>query len=142
MESNQLTILLAFWNDALDSIAASKIQRWEVIKWTVTANVALAAASAGFKSSPIGFVLLCVLIAMMGIVLLEHYNDRMTRVRWRLQKLNAHIADNVIDMNRIADVDYLVDKPRNYDREELLIFRCAIACSVFPALAVLFIGRA
>ena len=58
-------------------VAAGKVQRWEVVKWAVTANFALATASVALRTGGL-FFLFSVLVAMAGGALVYHYNRRMT----------------------------------------------------------------
>lgn len=58
-------------------MAAGKVQRWEVTKWAVTANVALAAASAATGEFHVMFFALAVFIAATACLLL-----------WQLQSQN------------------------------------------------------
>jgi hypothetical protein len=86
-------------------IAAGKAQRWEVLKWTVTVNLALATASIALRRSTDGstttsggFLSLAFFVAVIGALLILYYNDRMTKAR------NESV--------RIAE--YLIGKGLNY----------------------------
>lgn len=75
------------------------------------------------------------LIAVFGIILLEHYNRRMTRARGAGGKYHDYLARHAIDVRKISGVPR-VEKGPDYDLEELVIFRVVILGSVFPALLV------
>jgi hypothetical protein len=48
----QFQILLGILDDRRRLIAALKLQRWGVVKWAVTVNVALTAAAFAFRHKP------------------------------------------------------------------------------------------
>jgi hypothetical protein len=134
MTREELDVVLRFWDDSRALIAAGKIQRWEVMKWAVTLNVALATASAGLNTFQIGFVFFSALIALMGIILTNEYNRRMTRARERLRNFNQYLKQNVIDVNAIGQAEFDKKKTPDYDADELRICRSAIVFSIGPSL--------
>jgi hypothetical protein len=123
------------FDDRRALIAAGKLQRWEVVKWAVTANFALGAVSAGIQKGLHGlFFVFSVGIAIIAIVLLWHYNSRMTRVRGSLGSINAFLRDNVIDINKVGNADFVRTKGSEYDREEMLMFYGASVLLILPRL--------
>jgi hypothetical protein len=64
-------------------IAAGKNQRWDVVKWTVTVNVALAAASIAVKQQVVsaGFCIFAFVIAVAACLLVFEITRRMTATR-------------------------------------------------------------
>ena len=134
-DREELNVVLHFSDDARNLIAAGKIQRWEVVKWSVTVNVALAATSGASGKGQ--FLIFCVAVAItvFGLVLLFHYNSRMTKNRTTLRNLYKHFQDTVTDINKIAGATYDRHKNTAYDSQELWIFCIAIGLSVLPALA-------
>lgn len=73
-------------------IAAGKLERWEVVKWLVTVNVTLSAASVAIKQADCTidrtFLALAAITAFIGCLLLAHINRRMTgarRAAWHLE---------------------------------------------------------
>jgi hypothetical protein len=68
-------------DDDRSLIAAGKTQRWEVLKWAVTVNVAIAALLSAHRGAGGALVFLAFFIAAIGIALIQHYNSRMTAAR-------------------------------------------------------------
>ena len=62
-------------------IAAGKVQRWDVVKWTTAVNLALATASVSIGTGGGLFFLSAVFVALAGGALVYHYNRRMTGAR-------------------------------------------------------------
>ena len=128
-----LDVIFHYSNDARALIAAGKIQRWEVVKWSVAVNVALAAASFASGKAQVFMFCAAMAIAVFGLILLFHYNLRMTQARERLTNLYKHLS-TVTDINEIGGATYDRKKERAYDFTELLIFSLAIGLSAIPAL--------
>jgi hypothetical protein len=84
IEHEELKVIYSALDDQRRLIAAGKVQRWDVVKWGVTINVALAAATAAipfegaFDLFP--FVL-AVLVALVSWLLVLHCNRRTTGAR-------------------------------------------------------------
>src|SRR5262245_21877900 len=95
-------------------IAAGKVQRWEVLKWVTTVNIALATASAVISREGTvlvwQFFLATVVMAVVGLLLLWHYNNRITGARGYGGRL--------------------------YDWQELSIFSFVILLSMVPAFLI------
>jgi hypothetical protein len=72
----QYKVLEAWHSDSRALIAAGKVQRWEVVKWAVTANVALAAvgANANFAHARGQLFGFAVLMTLIGAALGGHTN--------------------------------------------------------------------
>jgi hypothetical protein len=66
-------------------IAAGKVQRWDVVKWTIAVNLALATASVSIRTDGAGIIIVVftVLVALGGGALVYHYNRRITGARRR-----------------------------------------------------------
>jgi hypothetical protein len=82
--SESLQLALIYLQDTQRIIAAGKVQRWEVLKWAVTVNLAFAAAGAATKIGAwplFGLFSFCVLVAITSMFLLNHYNNRITGAR-------------------------------------------------------------
>jgi len=87
-------------------IAACKVQRWDVVKWTVAVNLALATASVGIGTAGAGIIIVVftVLVALGGWVLVRHYNRRVTGARRDADKIVAYFRDDGIDLSKIIPV--------------------------------------
>jgi hypothetical protein len=118
-------------------IAAGKVQRWDVVKWTIAFNLALATASVSIGTAGAGIIIVVftVLVALGGWVLVRHYNRRVTGARRDADKIVAYFRDAGIDLSKIIPVAQNgADPPEMYDTEELYIFGSIIALSILPAL--------
>jgi hypothetical protein len=133
----EIGILLQLREDTSNLIAAGKVQRWEVVKWVLAVNVALATASVApvFNSGGRFFIFLFALaISGFGSWLLSHYNSRMTAARKRLQALNTYIQKHVTDINAIGAGEWDKSKDEDYDWQEIHIFNWAVWLSLVPPL--------
>jgi hypothetical protein len=127
-------------------IAAGKLQRWDVVKWTVGANLALATASASIARGAGAIIFLfTVLVAAAGWGLVYHYNRRITGARRDSDKVTAYLKEAGVDLSKILPVQ-LPEQVRvrtlpMRDAEELYIFGYVIVGSILPALfAWLFVA--
>ena len=126
-------------DDDRSLIAAGKTQRWEVLKWAVTANVAIAALLSAHGGARGALVFLAFFIAAIGIALIEHYNSRMTAAR--------NEADGILSLFNRSGINLDLIQPswrdyqnhsdlKYYDWQELYAFRYAIGGSAFLPLLV------
>jgi hypothetical protein len=119
-------------------IAAGKVQRWDVVKWTTAFNLALAAASASIGKPGAGVIIFffTVAVAVAGGYLVSHYNRRITGAREDAKKVTAYFREEGIDLSQIIPEDKArADRaPEWYDAEELSVFAYIIAFSILPAL--------
>jgi hypothetical protein len=140
----ELKVIYSALDDCRRLIAAGKVQRWDVVKWGVTVNVALATAAALIKFSvvfsSISFAI-AVLVAFVSWQLVSHYNDRVTGAR----NSSIHLVDQMrgkgIDYNTITGMNVASDYStgRNYDKEELQRFKLILFSSpILPLLVALF----
>jgi hypothetical protein len=119
-------------------IAAGKIQRWDVVKWAVTTNLALATASILLRSAHAGgmFFFFSLLVAAAGATLVYHYNRRMTGARDNATTIQNYLKDNKVDLSAIEEqpsADRATRSTSEYDLEELYIFNFIIGGSVLPS---------
>jgi hypothetical protein len=139
ISKEQLDVVRVF-DDMRAMIAAAKVQRWEVLKWAATLNIALAAAAAGFKRSPAAFFMIAVIIAVFGVGLIFYYNRRLTLTRARLPLLHKFLKDNVIDLKETVGLEYGMVKRSDYDKDELHLFALIVGFSVLPSFLILVSG--
>jgi hypothetical protein len=129
--SSRTTIYSAL-DDCRRLIAAGKVQRWDVVKWGVTVNVALATAAAviefnvAFSSISFG---IAVLVAFVSWQLVSHYNVRVTGARNTSIRLVVQMKGKGIDYNSITDTNVASDYSNglDYDKEELRRFKRVFA---------------
>jgi hypothetical protein len=137
MQDRDFAIASLLLQDQQRLIAAGKVQRWDVVKWTVAFNLALATASVSIGTAGAGIIIVVfsVLVALGGWVLVRHYNRRVTGARRDADKIVAYFRDAGIDLSKIIPVAQNgADPPEMYDTEELYIFGSIIALSILPAL--------
>jgi hypothetical protein len=103
-DEEERKVIYSALDDCRRLIAAGKVQRWDVVKWGVTVNVALATAAALIKSnvafSSILFAI-AVLVAIVSWQLVSHYNIRVTRARNDAKYLVERLRDKGIDYDSI-----------------------------------------
>jgi hypothetical protein len=126
-------------DDHRSLIAAGKAQRWEVLKWTVTVNAAIAALLAARGGVGGVLVVLAFIIAGVGILLVWHYNSRMTKARDEANSILSLLHRSGVDLDSIQPSwrDYQNNPDlKTYDWQELYIFCYVIGGSAFlPLLA-------
>jgi len=120
-------------------IAAGKVQRWEVMKWAVSVNLALAIASSLATTSKWLLFGFCVLVASASIFLLHHYNNRVTKVREATNEIMKRLSEEYPDIEKFTGMGRYPTNPdefKNYDKEEMTLFSFIIGLSVAPAFFV------
>ena len=136
MTDKEFAVACLLLQDQQRLIAAGKVQRWDFVKWTVTVNLAFAAASLGIAEGAGGlFFLFTILVAAAGGGLVYHYNKRMTGARADSDRATAYFRESEIDLSKIIPVvPTRGDRtPAMYDSEELYIFGYIIVGSILPA---------
>jgi hypothetical protein len=129
----------AFLEDNRRMIAAGKLQRWDVVKWTVTVNIALATAAVALqdtRGAGMQLLALAVIVAGIGLGLMLYYNLRLTRTRIDSLKPEGYLAEQhgvnfaTFSKKPTRPIDWL------YDREELAVFALILTMSVVPICLV------
>jgi hypothetical protein len=126
-------------------IAAGKVQRWDVVKWTIAVNLALATASVSIGTDGAGIIIVVftVLVALGGGALVYHYNRRITGARRDADTVTAYFREAGIDFSKIVPVRSAIpQRPFLYDAEELSIFGSIIVLSILPALLAWLVSMA
>ena len=126
--------------DAQRLIAAGKVQRWDVLKWTMTVNLALAGAAATLATGAKGFLFfLTIVAAVIGGFLVWHYNKRMTGARHTAQHIIDYLRQNKIAIQSIQGGQAAIF-PNNsgdeHDKEELRVFLFGVGVSILPAFVI------
>jgi len=121
-------------------IAASRLQRWDVTKWGVTVNLALATASASVTSSRGLLTFFCLLVALLGIGLIHYYNGRIAVAREASRASLGFISRGGVDLKAITGTDQDVAAVVTYDLQALFVFGGILAFSVVPSFLVWVIG--
>jgi hypothetical protein len=140
MTPDEFKIACLYLEDCQRLIAAGKVQRWEVVKWAVTTNLALATASILpiIRLAHFGWLILIfsVLVAAAGGYLVFHFNRRMTGARDNATRVKTYLSDNKVDLSSLEEPpskDRASRTPSMYDAEELYIFGYVIAGSMIPS---------
>jgi len=121
-------------------IGASRLQRWDVTKWGVTVNLALATASASVTESRGLLTIFCLCVAILGIGLIHYYNGRISVARENARSSLVFMQSAGVDLRAITgrDTDHTV--PVTYDFLALVVFGGILGASVIPAFLVWIIG--
>ena len=148
----ELKIIYSALDDCRRLIAAGKVQRWDVVKWGVTVNVALATAAAAIKfkgafnlfglAVPFSLIpfLLAVLVAFTSWLLVLHYNRRATGARTTATHLVCQMKRKGIDYDSILGTNVASEysKGSEYDSQELNLFTVILILSVLLPLLFAF----
>ena len=122
-------------------IAAGKLQRWDVVKWVLTANSALLAAAVALRDTPWPFhalfFFLTIVIAGVGHNLVAHYNTRMTGAREAGWFIETHMTARFGFDVRSVTHQPTAKPASDYDYKELYWFRWVITLSPTPTLGIL-----
>ena len=144
VEEKQMGLAIGILEDCRRQIAAYKGQRWDVVKWGVTVNLALAvaAAASGSDEARLFLLLLSCAVALGGWILVRHYNSRMTGARQQAVGVIEWLRQKSIDYDSItgesSNAGYAGGE--NYDRQELKIFAWILGASTLLVLISLFVG--
>jgi Ethanolamine utilization protein EutJ (predicted chaperonin) len=133
LTSSAEQLLLVLHADCRALIGALKVQRWDATKWAVTVNFALATVSIVLGDAKWVALVMAIAVAVFGLYLVWHYNERVTLVRKNLKKLNDYLRENIFDFNAEVGLSFGVEKSRDYDMQELMVFYAAIILSALPS---------
>ena len=146
MQDQDFAIASLLLQDQQRLIAAGKVQRWDVVKWTIAVNLALGTASASIGKPGAGVIIVffTVLVAAAGAYLVSHYNWRITGAKDGSDKVTTYFREAGIDLSKIIPVDQArADRASAwYDAEELSIFGSIIVLSILPALLAWLVSMA
>ena len=152
-DEEELKVIYSALDDCRRLIAAGKVQRWDVVKWGVTVNVALATATAAIPfegafdllGSAVPFSLipfgLAVVVALVSWRLVLHYNRRTTGARNDATRLVCQMKKKGIDYDSIIGTSVASEysKGFEYDKQELNLFTLILIVSVLlPLLPAIF----
>jgi hypothetical protein len=144
MNQDEFAVASAILEDGRKVIAAGKNQRWDVVKWGVTVNIALTTASlALFEDHPsaAGWLFcLAVIVALIGEGLVLHFNNRLKNARNDTVVPEQYLIQNGIDISAITGkepttVDWL------YDKEELGLFTITLIATAVPTFLIFLFGK-
>jgi uncharacterized membrane protein len=83
VEEKEVGLAVGILEDCRRYIAAHKIQRWEILKWGVSVNVALAVAAAvpALKGARLLLLVFGCAVSTVSCLLISYYNKRMAGMR-------------------------------------------------------------
>ena len=130
----EFQVITSAMDDCRRQIAAGKVQRWDVVKWGVAVNTALATVAV-LRQRSIAPFLFALAVAVASGLLVWHYNKRMTGARRGSDQVTAYFHEAGIDLSKIIPVEEARGDrtPGMYDAEELYIFGYIIGGSILPA---------
>jgi hypothetical protein len=137
-EDDEVRFALGVFDDHRRLIAAGKTHRWDIVKWAVTVNIALAGASVTLKhqdenATGLFFFLTLGVVALCGWLLAE-ITRRMTAARNDTLAPEKYLSERGIDIAGITGRAPRREKyPWYYDEEELLIYGSILVASIAPA---------
>jgi hypothetical protein len=143
-DEEELKVIYSALDDCRRRIAAGKVQRWDVVKWGVTLNVALATATTLIPySGAFSFIpfLLAVPVAFISWLLVLHYNKRTTGARNDATHLVCQVKKKGIDYDSILSTNVASEysKGSEYDKQELNLFTVILIGSMLlPLLPAIF----
>jgi hypothetical protein len=137
-----LRIMMSRLDDDRRLIAAGKVQRWEIFKWTVALNLGLAAAFAYKENArePLWpYLIFAAVVTAYGVILFWYINRRLTRTRTEGNALSAYLEKvHRVDVERIIKEAPAADN--EYDWQELRILLTLMLLSLSPlVMAVSFL---
>ena len=118
-DQEEIRFALGVLDDYRRLIAAGKTQRWDVVKWAVTINTALTAASIALwqqqsrDPGPAGrsLLLLAYVVAVIAALLVLEVNRGMTCTRRGSRKPEKFLCERRIDVSKITESDPNIDPP-------------------------------
>jgi hypothetical protein len=139
-EDEDIRFALGVIDDNQRLVAAGKAYRWDVVKWAVTLNVALAGASTALRqqhtaSGP--FLLFAIGVAAGAIWLVYEVNRRMTITRNDGVAPEQYLIEHHnIDVKGITGKEPVTEFSWAHDRSEIWTYYAVVVASVLPTFIV------
>jgi hypothetical protein len=122
-------------------IAVYKTQRWDVVKWGVSVNLALAVAAAipALAEIQIYLLVLSCGVAAASWLLVLHYNRRVTGIRNQVVTIIAWMKERGVGYDSIVsqNTKNAYSRGEDYDFQELILFMGILAVSPILVLSSL-----
>jgi len=136
-EDDEIRFALGVLDDHRRLIAAGKTQRWDIVKWAVTVNIALAGASVTLKHQD-GNATWLFLSLTLGVValcgwLMAEITRRMTAARNDSRTPEKFLLERGISIAKVTGKASPEKYKWTYDEEELLIYGSILVASIAPA---------
>lgn len=139
MNDRQFAIASLLMQENLRGIAAGKVQRWEVVKWAVTVNLAVTAAlasSANLHKWSLLFSIFAGAVSLTSVYLLSHYNRRTTGYRKMFDVICDRLVADGIKIDSFVGQSIHHPKGRLHDWQELSAHAATIIISSSPVFLV------
>jgi hypothetical protein len=137
-QDEEIRFALGVIDDHRRLIAAGKTHRWDIVKWTVTINVALAAASIALKQQHASvewlFCLLALGVVVLSGLLMWEITRRMTATRNASLAPEKYLIEHGIDVFAITKEKPPEQYQMSYDKKELQKYTLILLASAVPAL--------
>jgi hypothetical protein len=143
-EEDEIRFALGVLDDHRRLIAAGKTHRWDIVKWAVTINIALAGASVTLKQQEGNakglFCLLAFVVVILSALLMWEINRRMTATRNASLVPVKYLIKKNVDVVSVMGEEPPKQYEMNYDQEELRIYGLILLVSAFPAWLLWLVG--
>jgi hypothetical protein len=110
VDDKEFQVVVSALDDCRRLITAGKVQRWDVFKWGVTVNIGFAAAAAALRHNMLLFGL-AVAVAIASLLLIGHYNKRVTGARETATTLIDRLKFFAINYDAITQAKRARTKP-------------------------------
>jgi hypothetical protein len=136
MTEDQFKFAMASLEDNRRLIAAGKSQRWDVIKWAIALNVALATASTAIPqpTAALTIFVFTMINSLIAEMLVFYYTKRVTGARNNSVTVYNYLTRNNIDCAEISGKDTMTDRDWRHDFGELMLFGSILLLSSVPSL--------
>jgi hypothetical protein len=134
-EDDEIRFALSVLDDHRRIIAAGKTHRWDIVKWAVTVNIALAGASVtqqGRNAKEL-FFWLALGLFVLSVCLMWEITRRMTAARNDSLAPAKYLSEHGIDVVRVTGKASPQTYEMNYDKQEAGMYVLILLASAAPA---------
>jgi hypothetical protein len=136
-QDDEIRFALGVIDDHRRLIAAGKTHRWDMVKWAVTVNMALAGASVTLRQQDANakglFCLLAFGVAILSVLLMWEITRRMTAARNASLVPEKFLIEQGVDVVRVTGNRPPQTYELSYDKQELRIYVSILLASALPA---------
>jgi len=134
---DEIRFALGVIDDHRRLIAAGKTHRWDVVKWAVTVNMALAGASVALRqqdgNAKVLFFWLAFGVVILSVLLMWEITRRMTAARNDSLVPVKFLIEQGVDVVRVTGNSPPQRYELSYDKQELRIYALILLASALPA---------
>jgi hypothetical protein len=136
-QDDEIRFALSVIDDHRRLVAAGKMHRWDMVKWAVTVNIALAGASVtlGQQDGNVKglFCLLAFGVVILSVSLMWEITRRMTAARNDSLAPEKFLIEQGVDVVRVTGNRPPQKYELSYDKQELRIYVLILLASASPA---------